>query len=64
MAAQQSEKSTIERANHSGWALAEVKNALNFPVDCVNRSLLFSARLERDEKLYKRQIIRFLLDHK
>jgi len=52
-----------ERANASARALAEVKAALDFPVDTVNRSLLFTARLEKEGNLNRGQIIRFLQDH-
>jgi hypothetical protein len=52
-----------EKANASGLALAEVQTALSFPADTVNRALLFTENLERDEKLNRGQIIRFLLDH-
>ena len=46
-----------------GRALTEVRSALNFPADTVNRALLYTKNLERDEKLNRAQIIRFLLDH-
>ena len=52
-----------EKANASGKAMEEVRTALSFPVDTVNRALLFTETLERDEKLNRGQIIRFLLDH-
>ena len=44
-------------------ALSKVRTALSFPVDMVNRALLFTEDLEWDEKLNCGQIIRFLLDH-
>ena len=44
-------------------ALADVRDALNFPVDIVNRSLLFTNFLEKDGKINRAQIIRFLMDH-
>ena len=52
-----------EKAAASGQALTEVRSALNFPVDTVNRALLYIENLERDENLNRAQIIRFLLNH-
>lgn len=52
-----------ERANASAKALGEVRNALEFPADTVNRSLLYTEELEKGERLNRGQIIRFLLDH-
>jgi hypothetical protein len=37
--------------------------ALNFPVDTVNRSLLFINFLEKEGKINRPQIIQFLMDH-
>ena len=36
---------------------------MSFPVDTVNRSLLFTAFLEKEGKINRSQIIRFLMDH-
>ena len=52
-----------ERAKASRRALTEVCTALGFPVDIVNRAFLYTENLERDEKLNRAQIIRFLLNH-
>lgn len=60
---EQARKVAEECANQSAWALADVQTALSFLVDNVNRSLLFSARLEKVSKLNWGEIIRFLLDH-
>ena len=43
--------------------MTDVREALNFPVDTVNRSLLFTNFLEKDGKINRQQIIRFLMDH-
>ena len=51
------------RVEASARALADVRDALNFPVDTVNRSLLFTNFLEKDGKINRSQIIRFLMDH-
>ena len=51
------------RAEDSARALADVRDALNFPVDIVNRGLLFTNFLEKDGKINRAQIIRFLMDH-
>ena len=51
------------RVEDSARALADVRDALNFPVDTVNRSLLFTNFLEKDGKINRAQIIRFLMDH-
>ena len=51
------------RAEESAQALTEVREALNFPVDTVNRSLLFTNFLEKEGKIHRPQIIRFLMDH-
>ena len=54
----------VERkTNASAQALTEVRAALNFLVDTVNRSLLFTAFLEKEGKINRSQIIRFLMDH-
>ena len=58
------EQQTAERkADASAQALSEVQTALSFPVDTVNRSLLFTAFLEKEGKINRSQIIRFLMDH-
>ena len=36
---------------------------MDFPVDTVNRNLLFTTFLEKEGKLNRPQIIRFLMDH-
>ena len=51
------------RVDASAWALAEVRTAFNFSVDTVNRGLLFTNFLEKEGKINRPQIIRFLLDH-
>ena len=51
------------QADTSARALVEVRTALAFPVDTVNRSLLYTEQLEKEEKLNRSQIIRFLHDH-
>lgn len=61
--AKQARKVAEEQANRSRWAVADVKAALNFPIDNVSCSLLFSTRLEKEGKLNQGQIIRFLPDH-
>ena len=61
--AHRSEEEAQAKANTSGRAMVEVCEALSFPVDTVNRALLFTENLERDEKLNRGQIIRFLMDH-
>lgn len=43
MEARHAQKAMEERANASARALAEVQTALNFPIDTVNESLLFTA---------------------
>lgn len=43
--------------------MAEVWTALDFSLHTVNLSLSFTARLEKEDQLNTRQIIRFLLDH-
>ena len=52
-----------QKADASARALTEVRTALSFPVDVVNRSLLFTNFLEKEGKINRPQIIRFLLDH-
>ena len=52
-----------EKANASARALEQVRTALTFPVDTVNRSLLYTEELEKGERLNRSQIIRFLIDH-
>ena len=46
-----------EKATASGRALTEVRSALNFLADTVNKALLYTENLERDEKLNRAQII-------
>ena len=52
-----------QRANESARALVEVRDALNFPVDTVNRSILFTAGLEKEDRMTRGQMIKFLLEH-
>ena len=60
----QAEQQAAERkTDASARALSEVWVALSFPVDIVNRSLLFTSFLEKEGKINKPQIIRFLQDH-
>lgn len=61
--AKHARKVAAKEANWSGWALADVQAAVSLPIDIVNRSLLLSARLEKEGNLNCRQIIRFVLDH-
>lgn len=63
MEARQAHKAVEERANASVGALAEVRTVLNFPFDTVNRCLLFTTQLEKEDKLNRGHIIRFYLDH-
>lgn len=60
--ARQAQKAGKERANASARALAKVVTALNFLVDSINQTLLFRGRLEKEDKVNRGQIIRFLLD--
>jgi hypothetical protein len=43
--------------------LTEVRTALSFPVDVINRSLLFTNFLEKEGMINRPQIIRFMQDH-
>ena len=45
------------RADASAQTLAQVRTALNFPVDTVNRRLLFINFLEKEGKINRPQII-------
>ena len=56
-------KEAEERAQGSALALVEVRKNLDFPVDTVNRSLLFTAQLEKEGCTNRGQIIRFLMEH-
>ena len=62
-AAQTARTEAEAKADASARLLVEVRAALSFPVDTVNRSLLYTESLEKQEKLTRGQIIRFLLDH-
>ena len=57
------QRAAEQRAETSAKALTEVKAALDFPVDIVNRSLLLTNFLEKEGKINRPQIIRFLMYH-
>ena len=57
------QRAAERRANTSAQVLIDVRAALDFPVDTVNRSLLFTAFLEKEGKINISQIIWFLMDH-
>ena len=61
--AEEARRVAEEKAKASALALAEIRKVLDFPVDTIHRSLLFTERLETEGKLNRGQIIRFLNDH-
>ena len=63
MLARQEHEVAERRAEESAQALTEVREALNFPVDTVNGSLLFTNFQEKNGKINRPQIICFLMDH-
>lgn len=50
------------RVDASRRTLIEVKDALTLPVDVVNKARLFNERLEREDKVSRGYIIRYLND--
>ena len=56
-------ESAKEKARSSGRALAEVKAAVDFPVDTANRARLYDRSLEGMDTKNLSKIIRFLMDH-
>lgn len=62
-AARAAEPTANDRAVRTIWCLEEVREALTFPVDTVNRSLFFDELLDKQGKVNRSHVIRFLLDH-
>ena len=60
--AEQAKKEAEDRATESAKALAGVRQFLVHPIDVVNKARLFDAKLDKEEKLSRANVIRFLND--
>ena len=61
--AERSWREALLRANTSGAALKQVKEALAVPADAVAKAKMFDARLEREGHISSKRVIAFMVEH-